>query len=101
MQNIYETIHLICHFISEYDEYNDDFIPEVANDVDSVVDVVKTISADKYARGRPQPGDHSNQKFESITDIDEDRSDILGRIEIDFFIFKTKESARKIFAART
>ncbi len=53
-----------------------------------------------YNKARFVPGDRSDDRFGKIYDVVEDRSNILGRIEIDFFIFKSKEAAQKVFDSR-
>lgn len=59
-----------------------------------------SIPSSDYQKGQLVKGDFTDQNFGEIYDVKEDTSNILGRIEIDFYIFNSKEAARKVFTAR-
>lgn len=56
----------------------------------------KLVHGNSIAIGGTRPAAFSWQLFESLANIIEDRSDILGRIVMDFFVAETEEDAQAI-----
>lgn len=47
--------------------------------------------------GTFKPGSDSNEKFTTINNINDDKDDILGIIELDLFVFKSIADANRVF----
>lgn len=64
------------------------------------VDEDAKVAHDDYKRAQLVPGGRSDDEFGTVDGIKEDTEQILGRIEIDFFVLKSREAARKAVSTR-
>lgn len=63
-------------------------------------DSVSTVSGDSIEGGATKQGKQTDGKIGEISDVDDDPNDVLGTVEIDFFVFKTREDAQHMIDSR-